>query len=483
MTTKEILQNAYVITNGGGRLDQFRRTFNAVGLDASLVKEWKACMIPANGLLGAATSHYSLVRFAREADLPWLVVFEDDAVPADAASEEIEKEFEAHREDGTLCLSLGWSYDSDPDKGEDRAAKRIVYGAQAYILFGRKAYDAYMAAYEKNGYSPDWTVALIDGSKMTKENLFAQHTPGQAVHASADSWSIDAEMEKAVNGEAGSKLSKARAEIAKMKAENAVHVAWTVDIQGPGAAQFGDQIYVSVKSVRDTRKPGDYVVAHILYSHVSVELMERLHSLERDGFKVVTRRIDDRDLNYWQQFSRHDPKGAARPWGGIVFARIWLPLFLKDCDRCVYLDSDTMCRAPISDLYHGTIPEGKLLGMNMGSVPEYGYNSGVMLMDLKAMRADETLYTRLDDFMRKNTRGFYCPDQTTINRFFAGKIADIERKWNYPPTPGCADPEMAKAKLWHFYNGQQKPYRLAADDAGRALVVWNNVLTQGEKQG
>ncbi len=257
-----------------------------------------------------------------------------------------------------------------------------------------------------------------------------------------------------------------------------IHVAYCIDVQGAGAAQFGDQLYVSVKSVRDTKRPEDNVVVHIMYGHVSVELMERLHALDRDGFRVVTRHITDQDLTYWQQFTRHDPKSAARPWGGIVFARIWLPLLLPDVARCCYLDADTMCRAPIADLCRGELPEGKWLGMNMGSVPEYGYNSGVMVMDLAAMRADKTLYQRLGEFMAKNTRGFYCPDQTTINRFFAGKIADIGREWNYPPTPGAADPEMMKARLWHFYNGTQKPYRIAADDFGRALVLWNNLLAE-----
>ena len=296
------------------------------------------------------------------------------------------------------------------------------------------------------------------------------------MHTGGGSWTVDAEIEKIVNREAGSKLAKARAEIAKMEAERAVHVAYCIDVQGPGAAQFSDQLAVSVASLKRTKRPGDSIVVHVLYGHVSVELMERLHALDGDGFKVATRKIMDADLNYWQQFTRHDPKSAARPWGGIVFARIWLPRFLKDCDRCVYLDADTMCRAPIADLCHGELPDGKWLGMNMGSVPEYGYNSGVMLMDLKAMRADETLYSRLEDFMRKNTRSFYCPDQTTINRFFADRIAEIPREWNYPPTPGCADPAMGTAKLWHFYNGTPKPYRLASDDAGRALVEWNNQL-------
>lgn len=255
-----------------------------------------------------------------------------------------------------------------------------------------------------------------------------------------------------------------------------IHVAYCIDVQGQGAAQFCDQLYVSVKSLRETRRPGDSIVVHVCYAHVSVELMERLHELDADGFKVATRHITDQDLAYWQQFTKHDPKSAARPWGGIVFARIWLPLLLPNVDRCCYLDADTMCRAPIAELA-ATDLKGKWLGMNVGSVPEYGYNSGVMVMDLKAMREDKTLYQRLGEFMAKHARSFLCPDQTTINRFFADKIVDIGREWNYPPTPGAADPAMFKANLWHFYNGHQKPYRIAADDAGRALVEWNNMLS------
>ena len=266
-----------------------------------------------------------------------------------------------------------------------------------------------------------------------------------------------------------------QAQVPEERKVDAVHVAYCIDVQGPGAAQFSDQLFVSAKSLRDTRAPGDSIVCHVLYANVSVELMERLHALDADGFKVATRKIADRDLAYWQQFTRHDPKSASRPWGGIVFARIWLPLFLPDCDRCIYLDADTMVRAPVSALWN-TCLGGNLLGMDMGSVPEYGYNSGVMLMDLKAMREEPDLYKRLGEFMAKNTRGFYCPDQTTINRFFAGRIFEIGREWNYPPTPGCADPAMGTAKIWHFYNGHQKPYRIAGDDAGRALVEWNNML-------
>jgi lipopolysaccharide biosynthesis glycosyltransferase len=254
-----------------------------------------------------------------------------------------------------------------------------------------------------------------------------------------------------------------------------LHVAYCIDVQGGGANQFNDQLFVSVKSLRDSRQPGDNIICHILYAHVSVELMERLHALDSDGFKVTTQHIEDGDMVYWQRFTRYDPRAQVRSWGGIVYARIWMPLFLKNCDRCIYLDADTMVRSSLRDLWNTDLGDC-WLGMNMGSVPEYGYNSGVMLMDLKAMRADESLYPRLGKFMEEHAREYKCPDQTVINRFFVGKIKDIAREWNFPPSPGVADPALKKARIWHFYNGNQKPYRLAGDDFGRALVDWNNLL-------
>ena len=473
MTSSEILQHAYVVTNGGERLEQFRRTFEAAGL-SPLPKVWDACMIPGEGKLGNSVSQYSLVRMAKETDMPFLVVFEDDAVPSDDAAQALTRAFNLRKPD-CLCLTLGWNYDSDPEAGDEMAKKRKVYGSHAYVLFGQEAYDAYLRKWPENG-GADIVISRMDGARMNGEKVFEQHTVGPALHL-PQGWAADQQIAEVVGDEIVAKWSKAREVVAQMKAEKAVHVAYCIDVQGPGAAQFCDQLYVSVKSVRDTRAQGDSVVAHICYANVSVELMERLHALDADGFKVVTRHITDQDLAYWQQFTKHDPRSAARPWGGIVFARIWLPLLLPNVDRCIYLDADTMCRAPISELYAAKLPDGKWLGMDMGSVPEYGYNSGVMLMDLAAMRADQGLYQRLGEFMQQHTRSFYCPDQTTINRFFADRIAEIGRFWNFPPTPGAADPAMLKAKLWHFYNGHQKPYRIAADDAGRALVEWNNMLS------
>lgn len=464
-----IFENAYVITNGGERLEQFKSTFKAAGLPEC--REWKACMIPGEGRMGNSVSQYSLVRHAKESKLPFLLVFEDDAVPSDDAKDRIVSAFDGRKED-CLCLTLGWSLDSDPDAGEDKSRHRRVYGSHAYALFGEKAYDAYIEQWQKNGCA-DVVISEMSGAKMNDKNLFAQHSVGETIHL-PHGWTVDSEIEKMVDGEAGDRFSKARAVVEEKKRKSEIHVAYTIDVQGKGAQQFCDQLLVSVKSIRLT-KGEEPVVVHVMYNEVPVDVMENLHALETDGFKVVGKKLAKTDMDYWQQFSKYDPESPHRAWGGIVYARLWLPLLLPGVDRCIYLDSDTMVRTSLKDLY-STDLEGNYVGMVMGSIPEYGFNSGMILMDLKAFRDDKELYKDLSKFMAENARRFFCPDQTVINRFFLGRIKELGREWNYPPNQGLIDSFMPHARILHFYNGTQKPYNVYADDFGKCLMEWNDVL-------
>lgn len=465
MTAHDILSNAFVVTSGGTRLAQFRKCLDAVGLDGCLPREWRWCRIEGEGSMGNAVAQYSLVRHALEAKLPFLVVFEDDAVPCDDAGAKLEAAF-GNRAEDTLCLSLGWSYDSDPDLGDDRGAKRRVYGSQAYALFGEKAYLAYMEAWEKNGRA-DVVLGLMEGSRLAPDNMFAQHTPADAagIHL-PPGWSLNAKVEAEVDREAADRFSKARA-----VCEPEMHVAYTVDIQGQGAVQFADQLLVSLFSLRASMAPTDRVCAHVLYGSLPGDLVRRLYALRTSRFRVELKSIPASDLAYMQQFTKGQPGSAVRSWSGIVFARLWIPRMVA-ADRAIYLDTDTFVRRSLKGLWETDL-EGNLLGMVQGSVYEYGLNSGVVLMDCAAIRAEEGLYGRLREFLAGNARKFYCPDQTAINEFFEGRIRELGPEWNYPPSPGGQDARgTAGAAIWHFYNGGFKPRRLAVDDCGRAYEAW-----------
>lgn len=263
-----------------------------------------------------------------------------------------------------------------------------------------------------------------------------------------------------------------------------LNISYIIDIQGPGSVQFINQLFCSVQSLKNNKRPEDEIDLYILYANSPAEVVAKLNNFNESGFKVILENIPQTELQRLQQFSKHNPQGMVRAWSGIVYARIFLPLYLKkyNLDKILYLDIDTLIRGSLHELYETPL-EDNYYGMVMGIVPEYGYNSGVMIMNFEkfySLSEDETklLWTSLDEHMKKYARNYFCPDQTVINRFFSNSIKPLDFKYNYPPCPGNMgsdyDMLMNKAIIWHFYNQQVKPLKF--DDQGLALVEWNKVL-------
>jgi hypothetical protein len=353
MTIEEILGNSFVITNGGIRLEQFKKTFNAVGLDSSLVREWRACMIPGEGILGHAVAMYSLVRYAQEQKMPFVLVFEDDVVPSDKAKEELLKAFE-NKPDDCKCLSLGWSYDSDPQPDKEfslRSDRRRVYGLNAVVLFGEDGYETFLSEWEKNGRS-DIVVSNFTGSYMTNRSNFTQHTIGQSMNLPAG-WTVDKKLEEAIDNEAAVRYRKAEQEIAKIKAENTIHVAYTVDVNGLGSQQFCDQLIVSIFSLRTTMKMGERIHVHVFYGNFPAEKITNILHLSNENFIITFEKIGEAFLAVLQSYSKQSRISTIRTFPGITFARFWLSQFLNpSIKKCIYIDADTMALAPISDLWN-----------------------------------------------------------------------------------------------------------------------------------
>ena len=470
---------SFVVTCSRERLAQFREAFTATGLDRLEVKEWTGCRIPGDGSLGNSMSQYALVRHALESGMDSILVFEDDAVPSDRANELLDKEIEEARRRGDGVVRLGWMYLPADLASDPTAEVKHMYGSHAYAILSQDAIRSYLDAWPKQGRA-DCVFDHMEGVRVgrSSESLFAQLTPPDAfpgIHR-PPGWSLDAELSR-LESEATDVYSKARAIHERRKADRTIHVAYTVDVQGVGAAQFCDQLVVGVHALKASLGPEEAMHVHVFYGHLPSDTVARLHGVQGTDFRVDISRISDHNLACLQSIATRDPKSPVRTWGGIVFARLWLPLMMPSVDRCIYLDADTLVRRSLRALW-STDLKGNLLGMNWGTVEEYGYNSGVILMDLKAMRGDKGLFDRLNAFLEANARKFYCPDQTAINRFFKDRILPIGREWNFPPTPGQNDPGTANAAIWHWYNGQQKPRRLFGDDYGRSLLEWNSLAAR-----
>jgi lipopolysaccharide biosynthesis glycosyltransferase len=337
-----------------------------------------------------------------------------------------------------------------------------------------------MKAWEKNGYA-DIVLGLCEGSKMNSENLFAQHSPdGWGIHC-PPGWGVNAEvgnLEQDVDRELWTKYDKAKAEIARMNRESEMHVVYTVDVQGTGAMQFLDQLEVSIYSIRESLDDKDRLCVHILYNNIPSDLVLRLQAFATDRFRVEFKKIPEKDVAYMQSLSKHDPRSAVRVWSGIVYARLWIPLAFPDIKRAIYLDADTLVQKSLKPLWELDL-EGNFLGMTPPEVPEYGHNSGCMLMDCEAMRNDNDMWHRLGAFLEKEAKTYYLPDQTAINRFFADKIKTIDKGWCWPPRPGVQEPGMKDAPILHFYV-TKKPTRF--DDDMTSKVMWNAVLVKAEEE-
>lgn len=255
-----------------------------------------------------------------------------------------------------------------------------------------------------------------------------------------------------------------------------MNIAYTVDIQGQGAIQFANQLFNSIYSIKKTNTKNNICV-NVFYGNISEQFIDNLNKLKSENFDIIFRHLSNDDMTFMQQFTKQNANSVARAWCGIVFARLWLAKQLPLEDRCLYLDSDTMVRGDLSELY-STDLNGKSYGMVMGCVPEYGYNSGVILMDLKKLR-DDNKWDKLTEHLAKYAKTYFLPDQTVINRFYKDDIFELQLKYNYPPNAdrlALKDDDGSKAVIWHFYNGGTKPTQFTQSDWCK--VEWNNLLNE-----
>jgi lipopolysaccharide biosynthesis glycosyltransferase len=130
-------------------------------------------------------------------------------------------------------------------------------------------------------------------------------------------------------------------------------------------------------------------------------------------------------------------------FGSIVWLRFHLPDLLLDRSRVIYLDSDTLVMSDLHGLWAtpldphplaavanvvepGARPHVESLGIQY---PGGLFNSGVLLMDLDRMRAEqssEQLFKAAADLRER----LIWPDQDALNLVFARRWLPLHPRWN-----------------------------------------------------
>lgn len=156
-----------------------------------------------------------------------------------------------------------------------------------------------------------------------------------------------------------------------------------------------------------------------------------------------------------------------------IYYRMFIPSLFPQYDKALYLDSDIVVRDDIAKLYNtelgsnyvGAITDAvanscpelveyvvKNLGLNDGK--EY-FNSGVLVMNLKAMR-DDKIKEKFVYLLMNYNLDTIAPDQDYLNLFCKGKVVYIPETWDKMPDFGEPIP-VQKLHLIH-YNMFRKPW-------------------------
>jgi lipopolysaccharide biosynthesis glycosyltransferase len=164
-----------------------------------------------------------------------------------------------------------------------------------------------------------------------------------------------------------------------------------------------------------------------------------------------------------------------------VYARLFLPELLPAIDRILYLDCDLIVDADLSPL--SVLPfDGAVIAAALdeeqknvdGTAPDF--NSGLMVMDLAAMRAGNLTRLAVESAGAQNTRH---GDQTLLNSLLRGRWKRLDRRWNRQVflLPAFSVFRTEPRTVWHIYMGR-KPWHFHRKGARGLVAEYYEILDQ-----
>lgn len=165
-------------------------------------------------------------------------------------------------------------------------------------------------------------------------------------------------------------------------------------------------------------------------------------------------------------------------WSPVIFYRLFASQIFPNVDKMLYLDSDTLVCADLTELFNTDIsnyamgavrdmaPTEDPINPNGVYAKEFSekylnrgpyFNSGVLLLNMKNMAKSQQLLTNVKATLK-------YPDQNILNVGLLGQIHQLDLKYNLVPglsIPKTFPPEQATAAktapaILHFYAA--KPY-------------------------
>lgn len=240
----------------------------------------------------------------------------------------------------------------------------------------------------------------------------------------------------------------------------------------------------AIHSLTQHCDPKRYYRVIILHDGLNLVNRWRLRNLVTRNvalqFKKMTRSLY---LKAIVAYCTRRQKGAGDFFSSAVYYyRAFIPLMFPLYKKAVYIDSDTILRGDIGELYDTDLGDNAMAAMvdpkvtvipefrdyvdNALGVPHTEYvNSGVQVMDLRKMRKMHYLSTMID-LIKKYDADLVAPDQDYLNIILRGQIRHLDPVWNAEPAKDLP----RNVKLVHF-NLFNKPWHYKNVPCER--IFWN----------
>ncbi len=247
-----------------------------------------------------------------------------------------------------------------------------------------------------------------------------------------------------------------------MKANKEIPIFFTID------DNYAPFLAVAINSAIKNSSPDRSYRAIVLNEDLSEDNAARLCAMQTENFKIdlIPMKADLGALD-----DRMGNRLRCDYFTLTIYFRLFIPTLFPEYDKGIYIDSDVVVTDDIAKLYDTDIGDmliGAVNDLSIADVPplvaytenaigvkkqEY-INSGVLLMNLKAMRECD-LEGHFLDLLNTYHFDTIAPDQDYLNAMCNGRIHYLDEAWD--AMPNDAHPPLEHTSIIHF-NLFSKPW-------------------------
>ncbi|WP_197284587.1 glycosyltransferase [Piscinibacter sakaiensis] len=195
---------------------------------------------------------------------------------------------------------------------------------------------------------------------------------------------------------------------------------------------------VFLETIRASLGPYTTVSITVLVPQGSFAKMSSLSGQSSEKFSV---RVAEVAVDRFEGLHKYDSENSFCMASPSALIKFVIPEIFPELDRILYLDTDLMVRkdlldlymAPIEDVYLAAVTDMWMPVTDRVEVKRFGsyFNSGVMLMNLAAMRRDEVPEKLIA--AKARSTNFNLMDQDVFNEVCHGKVLGLDISYNFLP--------------------------------------------------